>query len=95
MNECIIFILTDVNECIIDNGGCHVDAECINMDGDMRCVCDEGFDGDGYNCRDIDECSMNLNLCENGQCINFAGGYRCDCAMGFMPEENNRICVGR
>ena len=43
--------LLDLNECIKSNGGCHSDAMCVNTAGSFRCVCDEGFDGDGYTCK--------------------------------------------
>ena len=43
---------------------------------------------------DIDECSLNPTLCENGQCLNYGGSYKCECDMGFAPEDNERACVG-
>ena len=43
---------------------------------------------------DVDECSLNSNLCDNGQCLNYPGGYRCECDMGFAPKDNDRACVG-
>ena len=43
---------------------------------------------------DVDECSINPDLCDNGQCLNYPGGYRCDCDMGFGPADNNHACVG-
>ena len=44
---------------------------------------------------DVDECSLNPNLCDNGQCLNYPGGYRCECEMGFAPKDNDRTCVGK
>lgn len=44
---------------------------------------------------DIDECTLNPNLCENGQCLNYGGSYKCECDMGFAPEDNERSCVGK
>lgn len=43
---------------------------------------------------DIDECTENAELCENGQCLNIPGGYRCDCEMGFTSTPDNRACQG-
>jgi len=34
----------------VDNGGCDVHAACINTPGTFRCVCDEGFEGNGFVC---------------------------------------------
>ena len=62
----------------------------------MQCVCDPGFSGNGHVCHDIDECSNDPNLCENGQCLNYPGSFRCECEMGFMhpDERNEQSCVG-
>lgn len=62
----------------------------------FQCVCDAGFRGNGYVCQDIDECSNDPTLCENGQCLNYPGSFRCECEMGFMhpDERNEQSCVG-
>ncbi len=39
----------------------------------IRCVCDAGFSGDGYNCVDIDECTADPTLCKHGACLNYGG----------------------
>lgn len=63
----------------------------------LQCVCDAGFSGNGYVCQDIDECSNDPTLCENGQCLNYPGSFRCECEMGFMhpDERNEQSCVGK
>lgn len=62
---------------------------------DSQCDCDAGFRGDGYTCKDIDECANDNTLCENGHCLNYPGSFRCECEMGFMhPDESNeQTCV--
>ena len=35
---------------------CDEDAFCTNTDGGYNCTCNDGFQGDGFNCTDIDEC---------------------------------------
>ena len=40
----------DIDECLINNGGCHIDANCKNTQGGFNCVCKNGFSGDGFNC---------------------------------------------
>ncbi len=44
-----IFLL-DVNECIIDNGGC--EQSCTNSEGNFNCSCNSGYelDSNGFNC---------------------------------------------
>jgi hypothetical protein len=50
----------DINECIINHGGCHERAECINYDatkGDLfsTCKCQVGWMGDGVNSCDFNQ----------------------------------------
>lgn len=63
----------------------------------FQCACDAGFRGDGYSCVDIDECSTDPTLCENGHCLNYPGSFRCECEMGFMhpDERSEQACVGQ
>ena len=91
-----LFYITiqDINECSSNNGGCDLHATCVNTPGGFRCVCDNGFSGDGFNCTDINECLDEPNLCENGACINTDGSFSCDCQKGFMhpAEEYSQVC---
>ena len=44
---------------------CDDDAFCTNTEGGYNCTCNDGFQGDGFNCTDIDEClegKVKLNL---------------------------------
>jgi len=40
----------DVDECTVNNGGCHPHANCSNTPGSFTCACIEGYIGDGFNC---------------------------------------------
>ena len=33
------------------------------MLGGYECDCHLGYDGDGFNCEDVDECAMNTHTC--------------------------------
>lgn len=41
---------TDINECLMNNGGCDVNASCRNTAGSRICSCNGGFNGDGLSC---------------------------------------------
>ena len=67
-------VCQDINECSIFAAGqshtfgdsCGRDAMCQNTDGSYNCYCNEGFDGTGFKCEDINEClnrtDMNIFL---------------------------------
>lgn len=60
------------------------------------CICPDGYTQVGLtdDCRDIDECAVNPNLCQNGQCVNLEGNFRCDCLDGFEPTSDRKRCIG-
>lgn len=61
-----------------------------------QCVCDVGYEGDGINCIDTDECSNNPTLCDHGQCLNQPGSFVCECDHGFMNRDSEkRSCMGK
>ena len=48
------------------------------------CECNNGFEGDGFSCSDIDECSKDLHNCHlNANCFNKIGSFECICKTGF------------
>ena len=47
----------DIDECFERSHNCHSYAACHNQRGTFYCECNTGFEGDGENCDDIDECS--------------------------------------
>ncbi|XP_039403754.1 signal peptide, CUB and EGF-like domain-containing protein 1 isoform X11 [Mauremys reevesii] len=86
----------DIDECENDfyNGGCvH---ECINIPGNYRCTCYDGFmlAHDGHNCLDVDECLDNNGGCQQ-ICVNTMGSYECQCKEGFFLSDNQHTCIHR
>jgi len=45
------FGCADIDECEVNNGGCHMQAICNNTEGNFTCTCQSGFTGDGFTCR--------------------------------------------
>ncbi|XP_038636681.1 signal peptide, CUB and EGF-like domain-containing protein 1 isoform X1 [Scyliorhinus canicula] len=85
----------DIDECDNDyNGGCvH---ECINIPGNYRCTCYDGFmlAHDGHNCMDVNECDDNNGGCQQ-ICVNTMGSYECQCKEGFFLSDNQHTCIHR
>ena len=78
---------TDPTEGACD--ACDANASCVND----ACVCDEGYDGDGLSCADINECNTNTDACDaNASCSNTDGSYECSCDEGF--EGDGFTCNG-
>ena len=51
--------------------------------------------GSGDDCRDINECVMQPNICQNGRCVNLKGSYRCECFDGYEPSSDYTKCIGK
>ena len=46
----MFLLLTDVNECSANNGGCSSNAGCVNIPGSFTCICNVGYTGNGVTC---------------------------------------------
>jgi len=72
--------LTDIDECLVDNGGC--EGQCTNKQGSYQCSCSSGFRlaSNGKKCIDHNECLLRNGHgpCQ-GSCRNTHGGYECSC----------------
>ncbi|XP_069816785.1 fibrillin-2-like [Dendropsophus ebraccatus] len=43
--------------------------------------------------RDINECALDPDLCNNGLCENLRGGFRCICNSGYEAHSSGRNCI--
>ncbi|XP_038627706.1 adhesion G protein-coupled receptor E1 [Tachyglossus aculeatus] len=87
----------DFDECL-DTTACPAYATCSNTHGKYFCTCKGGFAsssgkqqfvGQGVECKDIDECSLDPALCgPNAICNNTIGRFTCSCAAGFLPSKD-------
>ncbi|XP_072039427.1 zonadhesin-like [Amphiura filiformis] len=60
---------------------CNAAATCQLIDGHYQCVCNEGFDGDGFECIDH-PCGQSPHPCMNGgTCNRNADDYFCQCPL--------------
>ncbi|BFZ12302.1 hypothetical protein BsWGS_15341 [Bradybaena similaris] len=68
---------------------CGENADCAPLGDSYRCVCKNGFSGDGRSCEDVDECQM--RACDpNAQCYNLPGSFQCRCLPGYSGD--GRVC---
>ncbi|XP_029165591.1 cartilage oligomeric matrix protein [Nylanderia fulva] len=81
-------ICQDINECDINNGGCHPYSECINTKGSYRCgPCKSGYIGNQtVGCHiQQDLCPDMVTVCDvNAYCIAvYTNEYSCKCRVGW------------
>ncbi|XP_057703561.1 fibrillin-3 [Corythoichthys intestinalis] len=90
VNQC-----SDVNECLVDNGGCRNKATCVNNLGSFTCLCQKGFILVNQTiCQDVNECEEQDNLCGvNEECKNNDGSYECPCQIGYYRPAITMDCV--
>lgn len=87
--------LVTKSECCCDGGrGWGTQCEICPFPGTgsfkKLCPLGPGYTTDG---KDIDECRVLANTCQNGQCINTVGSYRCLCKTGYTTGLTGTSCV--
>ncbi|XP_033612788.1 stabilin-1 isoform X1 [Fukomys damarensis] len=73
---------------------CHQHARCISQEGVTRCVCLDGFEGDGFSCARRNPCSQpdRGGCSENAECVaGDLGTHHCTCHKGWSGDGH--VCV--
>ncbi|XP_004369690.1 signal peptide, CUB and EGF-like domain-containing protein 2 isoform X3 [Trichechus manatus latirostris] len=83
----------DVDECAQGLDDCHANALCQNTPTSYKCICKPGYQGEGRQCEDIDECENELSGGCVHDCLNIPGNYRCTCFDGFMLAHDGHNCL--
>ncbi|XP_025192655.1 very low-density lipoprotein receptor-like isoform X1 [Melanaphis sacchari] len=79
----------NVNECLINNGGCS--QICVDLPHTFRCACKPGYKLINNNtCDDVNECEIEGSCSQI--CINEKGTYKCECEPGYLrdPQDHTR-----
>ncbi|PVD20223.1 hypothetical protein C0Q70_20719 [Pomacea canaliculata] len=69
---------------------CEICPEMTDSTFPTLCPHGKGTDHDG---KDINECMLRPDICENGVCENVLTGYRCVCNPGFKADSTGRQCI--
>ena len=98
--RCILNIspkCADIDECLEARHNCstyesQANAICTNTIGGFKCSCNQGWEGDGYFCNDVNEC-VNGSVCgANQNCRNTPGNYSCSCKNGWALGKSSKEC---
>ena len=63
---------------------------CVDNIGSYTCTCNNGYFGNGYECKLIDYC-LNAPCDLNASCHSFIGGFNCTCNSGYIRKGKNCI----
>jgi fibulin 1/2 len=56
-------------------------------------ICNPGYQLQGNECVDLNECENNPSLCFGGTCKNTVGSFVCQCPNGFRVNSAHSHCV--
>ncbi|XP_054885376.1 mucin-like protein [Poeciliopsis prolifica] len=79
--------VVDKSECEAEGIKCHAQADCLKIGNNFACVCRVGYQGEGLQCSDINECLSGIQSCHSkARCTNSPGSYSCICLDGYVGD---------
>ena len=90
-------VCVDIDECLEEKHNCssyegEANAICSNIVGGFKYSCNQGWEGDGYFCTDVNECENGTVCGANQNCRNVAGNYSCSCKDGWTLSVSTNEC---
>uniref|UniRef100_A0A8B9S3J3 Stabilin 1 n=1 Tax=Apteryx owenii TaxID=8824 RepID=A0A8B9S3J3_APTOW len=87
----LLFLVTEIDPCTIDHGGCSIHAVCTKVSpGERTCVCKEGYAGDGTLC--MGELSVLVLVMVSGIQTEHLSSLQvaCNCLPGYSGDGVSR-----
>uniref|UniRef100_M3ZZ52 Mucin-like protein n=1 Tax=Xiphophorus maculatus TaxID=8083 RepID=M3ZZ52_XIPMA len=79
--------VVDKSECEAEGIKCHAQADCLKISNSFTCACRVGYQGEGLQCSDINECLSGIQSCHSkARCTNSPGSYSCVCLDGYVGD---------
>ncbi|XP_043934440.1 stabilin-1 [Protopterus annectens] len=77
---------------------CHINAVCELLNSTTRCVCADGYEGDGLSCTPVDLCKQpdRGGCAENAECTSTGpGNATCQCNIGWTGDGQECVAIDR
>jgi surface-anchored protein len=81
--------LEAVDECVLGLHDCGANAHCFDREYGFACACDPGYQGDGRQCQNVDECATSAPCATTATCVDSPGSFSCECASGWRTDGTN------
>ena len=86
-----MILYLDIDECAKGSHSCHRHAKCVNSDGSFDCKCNDGWKGNGRNCKGCTRNSLQIApqvIITSCMCVDIN-----ECTTGSYTCHDNAHCV--